>query len=395
MSSRQLIDHNDDLRRLREAGYDIFVHPSNHIVMRGIPYVTAQKAVAYGMLVAVLVVAGDKTAQPKDHTVYWVGEYPCNNDGKTLEGLRHPNGPQNLAEDLHIDSMFSAKPTESADVDYFQLMDRYATTISQYAERIDSHATAKAGRVFDPDDPPGIFAYRDTASARARITGVSQKLGGHKIAIVGLGGTGSYVLDLLSKTPVKEIHLFDGDVFGQHNAFRGPGAATREEVSINPPLLKVDYWAKRFAVLHLGIVPHPYFLDDKNAAEIGPFDFTFICMDRPEAKKAIVDVLIKANKPFIDVGMGAVLEANSLGGILRTTLSTPEKRSHRNGVSYGDVEDEYTNIQIADLNALNAAFAVLRWKKMLGFYRAVNPEYSSLYTIEFNSIENADRLEAM
>jgi hypothetical protein len=34
-----------------------------------------------------------------------------------------------------------------------------------------------------------------------------------KIAIIGLGGTGSYVLDLAAKTPVKEIHLFDGDKF--------------------------------------------------------------------------------------------------------------------------------------------------------------------------------------
>lgn len=354
---------------------------------------TAQKTVAFGTLVAVLVLTGDTTAQPKDHTVYWIGEYPCNNDGKTLEGLRHPNGPQNLAEDLRVDYMFSAKPTEGPDSDYFQLLDRYATTLSQYAERIDPNATAKAGRVFDPDDPPSVFAYRDTASARARITGVTQKLEGHAIAIVGLGGTGSYVLDLVSKTPVKEIHLFDGDFFGQHNAFRGPGAATKEEVSVIPPLLKVDYWAKKFGALHLGIVAHPYFLNAKNAAEIEPFDFTFICMDKPEAKRAIVDVLLQAEKPFIDVGMGVVLEADSLGGILRTTLSAPEKRKHRNGVSYGDVENEYTNIQIADLNALNAGFAVLRWKKMLGFYRASTPEYSSLYTIEFNSIENADRLE--
>jgi hypothetical protein len=36
----------------------------------------------------------------------------------------------------------------------------------------------------------------------------------------GLGGTGSYILDLVSKTPVNEILLFDSDDFLQHNAFR-------------------------------------------------------------------------------------------------------------------------------------------------------------------------------
>jgi hypothetical protein len=33
------------------------------------------------------------------------------------------------------------------------------------------------------------------------------------------------VLDFTAKTHVKEIHLFDGDTFFQHNAFRAPGAA--------------------------------------------------------------------------------------------------------------------------------------------------------------------------
>ena len=33
-------------------------------------------------------------------------------------------------------------------------------------------------------------------------------------------------------------------------------------------------------------------------------------------------------------------------------------------------DDDYNrNIQIADLNALNAAFAVIKWKKLFGFYR--------------------------
>ncbi|WP_318271316.1 ThiF family adenylyltransferase [Sphingobacterium cellulitidis] len=46
------------------------------------------------------------------------------------------------------------------------------------------------------------------------------KLERQKIAIIGLGGTGAYILDMVAKTPVKEIHLFDGDSFDQHNAFR-------------------------------------------------------------------------------------------------------------------------------------------------------------------------------
>ncbi len=51
------------------------------------------------------------------------------------------------------------------------------------------------------------------------------------MAIIGVGGTGSYILDLIAKTSVKEIHLFDGDTFDSHNAFRSPGIATLDEVN--------------------------------------------------------------------------------------------------------------------------------------------------------------------
>lgn len=55
---------------------------------------------------------------------------------------------------------------------------------------------------------------------------IGQQLKNQKFAIIGLGGTGAYILDFVAKTPVAEIHLYDGDVFLQNNAFRAPGAAS-------------------------------------------------------------------------------------------------------------------------------------------------------------------------
>jgi tRNA A37 threonylcarbamoyladenosine dehydratase len=69
--------------------------------------------------------------------------------------------------------------------------------------------------------------------------GISDKLKIPKVAIVGLSGTGVYVLDLVAKTPVQEIHLFDGDLFHSHNAFRSPGAASLDELRQAPK--KVTY----------------------------------------------------------------------------------------------------------------------------------------------------------
>jgi tRNA A37 threonylcarbamoyladenosine dehydratase len=83
------------------------------------------------------------------------------------------------------------------------------------------------------DEDDSVFNYIDTAATKAGIVAANCKLEGPKIAIVGTGGTGSYALDFVAKTPVAEIHLFDRDGFLNHNAFRCPGTpSTPATVSI-------------------------------------------------------------------------------------------------------------------------------------------------------------------
>jgi hypothetical protein len=54
-------------------------------------------------------------------------------------------------------------------------------------------------------------------------------------------------------------------------------------------------------------------------------------------------------------------------------------------VSEEDADNEYDkNIQIADMNALNAALAVMKWKKLFGFYADNEREHYSTYTIDTN-----------
>ncbi|MDZ7652346.1 MAG: ThiF family adenylyltransferase [Burkholderiaceae bacterium] len=82
-------------------------------------------------------------------------------------------------------------------------------------------------KTIDSNESESVFLFEDTASSRAGIQPIAQALREYKIAIVGLGGTGAYILDLVAKTHVSEIHLYDADKFRQHNAFRAPGAASR------------------------------------------------------------------------------------------------------------------------------------------------------------------------
>jgi hypothetical protein len=113
------------------------------------------------------------------------------------------------------------------------------------------------------------------------------------------------------------------------------------------------------------------------------------------SKKLIIEKLGQFNKPFVDLGMGVQLSDDALGGIVRVTTSTEKKRDHvPNRVSFGTVTkvNEYgNNIQIADLNALNAALAVIKWKKLYGFYRDLKYEHHSQYSIDTNLLLNEER----
>jgi hypothetical protein len=149
--------------------------------------------------------------------------------------------------------------------------------------------------------------------------------------------------------------------------------------------------------MHGGIIDHPVYLDASNVEQLRGMGFVFVCLDKNRPKILIVEKLEEFNVPFTDVGMGIQLDGDSLGGILRVTTSTARKRDHFRGrVSFEDApgdDDYHRNIQIADLNALNAALAVMRWKKLFGFYRDLKSEHHSQFSIDTNLLINEDRLQ--
>ncbi len=141
---------------------------------------------------------------------------------------------------------------------------------------------------------------------------------------------------------------------------------------------------------------HACALGQANLHLLDGVTFAFISMDGGEAKRQVVSKLEAMDVPFIDVGMGLQMDEGSLGGILRVTASMPGRRDHvhagRVPFTGGGAEELYaTNIQVADLNALNAALAVIKWKKIRGFYRDLESELHCTYTTDGNQLENEDR----
>lgn len=141
---------------------------------------------------------------------------------------------------------------------------------------------------------------------------------------------------------------------------------------------------------------HPHYLGPDSIDELACLDFAFVTMEG-SMKRLVIEKLEALGIPYIDVGMGLYVTNGSLGGIVRTTTSTPEKRDHvwtldRIPFSEGAANEYNKSIQIADLNALNAALAVIRWKKHFGFYLDQEHEHYSCYGIGGNHLVNEDRL---
>lgn len=244
-------------------------------------------------------------------------------------------------------------------------------------------------------DSTGPFVYADTASPRAGIEAVSARLAGGKLAIIGLGGTGSSTLDLLSKTPVNQIILIDGDKIEQHNAFRAPGAIPLEDIEAG--LSKVDYFARIYGRMHRGLVPHAVHLTVDNFELLDDVDFVFVCVDSAEARALIIPELETRGLPFIDCGLGLSLVDERLMGLVRVTTSTPSMRNHvhdkgRIPLMGRDDDDLYrSNIQVADLNTLAACLAVIQYKQLRGFYLDTEGEYHTVYSTDGSHIVNEDQ----
>jgi hypothetical protein len=393
--STQLIGLSPDLSRLREEGYELDLR-DDHVIVANVPYVNDACEVSRGMLVIPLTTAGERTGPPPDHTAWWSGSMPCHRDGGPITRIDAGSTHQELASGLEVHHRFSSKPQPAGRYDdYYAQFMAYIRIISHEAQAIDSAATAATFATVETAEGESVFRYHDSASSRAGIKMANAKLEIGKLAIVGVGGTGSYVLDLVAKTPVQEIHLFDGDELLNHNAFRAPGAVPLGDLRDRP--LKVDYYQSVYDRLHRHVIAHPYRLGETTAHELDEMDFVFLCMDGGPDKRVIVERLERTDIPFIDAGMGLDEEGGTIGGILRVTSSTPQQRDHvwdRHRISFEDPDNdanEYArNIQIADLNALNACLAVVRWKRFLGFYRDLEHEHHALYTIDGNHLLNED-----
>jgi hypothetical protein len=389
---QQLISRSPDLKKLQDEGYEIEVTSGGYLIAHHIPYVDRNRQVLYGKLIVQLTFNGDIAKYSGNHVIHFMGEYPCNKDGTEILAIKHCNPNTPLMDGVIMNFSFSNKP-QNGYKDYYEQVTRYIEIISTPAMSLDSSTTTKTFKVIESEND-NIFQYVDTNSSRANIYHINSKFRNQKIVIIGLGGTGSYILDLVTKTPVAEIHLYDSDTFLHHNAFRAPSAPSKQILELQKK--KVEYFSELYSNMHKGIKPHVEDVTAENIYQLSQMSFVFVCIDDNNARNIIIQQLLKMNVPLIDVGMGAQIVDDMIIGTIRATTVTPNKHDHvstRIPTGANDDQNEYsTNIQIADLNALNAIIAVIKWKKMIGFYQDVSKEYHSIYSTNDSNLVNDEKV---
>lgn len=278
-----------------------------------------------------------------------------------------------------VQRSFSNKPPGGLP-DFLVKIDHYLSILSGPARHLYPDADPFTFNVDDDVGPTSVFHFRDTLTSRALIGDLAAKFAKEVVAVVGLGGTGAYVLDFLVKTNVLEIRGYDPKPFHVHNAFRSPGQLLNEGELGKP---KAEVYQKRYENFRKGLYLEQKAIDRDCAVDFAGVTFAFVCVDSGAARAEIFDLLIRLGIPFIDVGMGLVRQGDALAGMVRTTVLKPADTAEISAKGLVPLTDppgdEYrANIQIAELNALNASIAVLCYKQHCGFYAQAAPVHNLL-----------------
>lgn len=154
------------------------------------------------------------------------------------------------------------------------------------------------------------FAGRHAQAFGKGTTEILSKL---CIAVVGCSGTGSIVIELLTRLGVKKLILIDPDHVEERNLNRILNSG-KEDAYLNRP--KVEVMARAIAKVGLGqeLELHPTNLITEGAIKaIAEADVVFGCMDGVEGRHWLNRIATFYNLPYFDVGVR--LDADGNGGI--------------------------------------------------------------------------------
>lgn len=386
--SNSLISHSEDLSKLIEEGYNIEIRGA-YLIVSNVPYLSKDNEIKYAEIVTSLNIDPNtnKTKQPTEHTVWWTGKTPYNSNGESMEEPLCCNNwvdGHDLGERITVYMQWSRKlkqdGVQRAYKDYHEQIVTYVNEVSFHAE---SHTpgvleSSKLGEKIE-NEQDTKFEYINSSLYRNGTKGIEDKISNEIVAIIGIGGTGSYLVDILAKTNIKELHLYDDDTIEPSSAFRLAGAVNKNEFGTK----KVRWHKDRYKnIRKTGLYTYENTINSSNLEELEKYSTVFIAVDNLESRREIQKKCNELGIFNLSVGIGVELEGvknNQLGCMIKlerehqiqgeclknsgkTTQQPPVGNMYR------------SNIQIAELNMLGAALAIIEWKIKKGIYRSERNE---------------------
>lgn len=143
-----------------------------------------------------------------------------------------------------------------------------------------------------------------------------------KVMIVGLGGVGGLVTEIIARTGIRELTLIDGDSVEESN-FNRQIIAFDSNIGMN----KCQAFAKRIYDIDntIKVNVYPYFIDENNipSLDIASYDLVLDCIDDVKAKIALIKECKKENVKIIS-SMGTGNKYNPM----RFKIADIEKTSY-------------------------------------------------------------------
>ena len=385
------------IQRLVDERYEVTID-GGYLIVDRIPYVTSAREIAWGALICPYRNVGGVPQLDNDHQCWFTGSMPHRADGTSLEdSMVSEKRPQTIAG-RPVQMRFSNKPDPIGDFfdNHYNKVMHYIRKLSRHAKDIDPAVSANSVGSYRRREVPSVFHFANDAIAQGGLDAIADKMRLRRVCIVGVGGTGSYLLDALAKEEIERIDLYDDDDIEPKNAFRMPGAMSRENAYAGH---KKALWLEScYAAMRTGVKGHAKRIDVDNVAELAGADFVFIAVDHGPSRGIIARFLVEQGIPFIDVGIGVDkrVEVAALIARARVTLVTPDTAHLVDELPTADDSEEavYNNVQVLEINAINAMLAVIRFKQHLGFYAADERPDVIKYVSIWNALQTRGSTQA-
>ena len=160
---------------------------------------------------------------------------------------------------------------------------------------------------------------------RAQLgTPALEVLRGAHVAVFGIGGVGGQAVEVLARSGVGELSLFDSDTVALSNL-------NRQLVALHSTLgqYKVDAMAARIADIDPDTIVHAnrmfYNADTADSVDLAQFDYVLDCIDTVSAKLLLIRRTVPASNAFVPAACGLVCGSEVVkdplrkGGVYRGT----------------------------------------------------------------------------